>query len=83
LAWINEVLTPEAQACEAMSPAAGVVIPEAYPLLDKAVASMYDYTDIKEYLTKKVRLFGYPPTVSDKYATFEQWNNMWLEVKAA
>ena len=83
LAWINEVLTPGAQACEAMSLAAGVVIPEAYPLLDTSVASMYDYSDIKAYLTEKVRLFGYPPTVSDQYATFEQWNNMWLEVKAA
>ena len=83
LAWINEVLTPENQACEAMSLAAGVVIPKAYPLLSQEVASMYDYSDIESYLTKKVRLYGYPPSKSDQYATFDDWNNMWLEVKAA
>jgi spermidine/putrescine transport system substrate-binding protein len=82
LAWINETLSPAVQACQATALAAGVVNPDAVPLLDEATKAMYGYDDLAEYF-KKVKFYGYPPNTSDKYATFEQWNNMWLEVKAA
>jgi spermidine/putrescine transport system substrate-binding protein len=82
LAWINEALSPEAQACQATSLAAGVVNLKALPLLDKATTSMYGYDNLDEYF-KKVKFYGYPPTTSDQVATFEQWNNTWAEIKAA
>jgi spermidine/putrescine-binding protein len=82
LAWINEALSPEAQACQATSLAAGVVNLKALPLLDKTTASMYGYDNLEEYF-KKVQFYGYPPSKSDQYATFEQWNNTWAEIKAA
>ena len=82
MAWINEALTPEVQACQATALAAGVVNPKALPLVDKATAGMYDYDHLEEYF-KKVRYYGYPPSESTEVATYEQWNTMWQEVKAA
>ena len=82
LAFINEALSPEVQACQALALSAGVVNPKAVPLLDKVSAGMYDYTNLEDYFGK-ARFYGYPPSTSDQYATFEQWNNVWLEVKAA
>jgi spermidine/putrescine-binding protein len=44
--WINEAISPEAQACQAAALAAGVVNPEAVPLLDEKTAALYDYNKI-------------------------------------
>jgi spermidine/putrescine-binding protein len=82
LEWINEALSPEVQACQASALAAGVVNPKALPLLDETTAAMYDYANLEEYF-QKVRYYGYPPQNSSEFATYEQWNNMWVEVKAA
>jgi spermidine/putrescine transport system substrate-binding protein len=82
LAYINEALSPQVQACQAAALAAGVVNPKALPLLDKVSAEMYDYAHLDDYFGK-ARFYEYPPNKSDQYATFEQWNNLWLEVKAA
>jgi spermidine/putrescine transport system substrate-binding protein len=81
-AWINEALSPEVQACQAKALAAGVVNPKAIPLLDKSVASLYDYNHIDE-LFKNAPLYTLPPSKSNKYMPNEKWQSMWEEVKAA
>ena len=80
-AWINEALTPEVQACQAASLAAGVVNPEAVPLLDEKTASLYDYEHMED-MFKNAPLYTWPPRESDEFTTFDQWIAMWEEVKA-
>ena len=82
LAWINEVLTPEVQACAAASLAAGVVNPNAVPLLDENTASLYDYSNFDD-IFKEAPLYTWPPLVSEKFTTFEDWTNTWTEVKSS
>ena len=82
LAWANEVLSPEVQACQALNLAAAVVNPLAVPLLDEGTAAMYPYDNLDEFF-KKVPFYTMPPTKSDQYTTYDQWIAMWDEVKAA
>ena len=82
LAWINEAISPAVQACQSLNLAAGVVTPNAIPLLDKSVATMYDYAHMDDFF-KKAPFYTLPPSKSDQYATYEQWAAMWEEVKAA
>jgi spermidine/putrescine transport system substrate-binding protein len=82
LAWINEAISPQVQACQAANLAAGVVNSKAISLLDKNVAAMYDYDHMDEFF-KKAPFYTLPPNKSDKYSTYDQWTAMWEEVKAA
>jgi spermidine/putrescine transport system substrate-binding protein len=79
--WINEAIGPKAQACQAAALAAGVVNPEAVPLLDEKTAALYDYTKIEDVF-KNAPVYSLPPRESDQYATYDQWLSMWEEVKA-
>jgi spermidine/putrescine transport system substrate-binding protein len=81
MAWINHALTPEVQACQAASLSAGVVNPEAVPLLDEKVAAMYDYNDI-ENIFIKAPFYSLPPREPGDFATYDDWLSMWEEVKA-
>jgi spermidine/putrescine transport system substrate-binding protein len=81
LAWINESLSPEIQACQAAALAAGVVNPDAVPLLDEATAALYDYDQIDQVFAK-APVYELPPRESDQYATYDEWLQMWEEVKA-
>lgn len=60
-AWINHVLSPEVQACQAKALAAGVVNPKAVPLLDPVTASLYPYEELDELLAK-APLYGVWPS---------------------
>jgi spermidine/putrescine transport system substrate-binding protein len=80
--WINEAISPKVQACQAAALAAGVVNPEAVPLLDAKTAALYDYSKIDDVF-KKAPVYSLPPRESDQYATYDQWLSMWEEVKAA
>lgn len=80
--WINEAIGPKVQACQAAALAAGVVNPEAVPLLDEKTAALYDYNKIEDVF-KNAPVYSLPPRKSDQYATYDQWLSMWEEVKAA
>ncbi len=81
-AWINQTITPETQACQAAALAAAVVNPDAVPFLDEDTAKLYDYENI-EQLFEKAPVYSLPPRESEQYATYDQWLQMWEEVKAA
>jgi spermidine/putrescine transport system substrate-binding protein len=81
LAWINEALSPEVQACQALNLSAAVVNPLAVPLLDEDTRAMYDYDHMDEWI-KKAPFYKMPPLKSDQYTTYDQWIAMWDEVKA-
>ncbi|MFA5872378.1 MAG: extracellular solute-binding protein [Anaerolineales bacterium] len=82
LEWINTAISPEVQACQAVNLSAGVVNPEAVPLLDAKTAALYDYNKINDVF-KLAPVYSLPPRESTQYATYEQWLSMWEEVKAA
>ena len=63
LAWINEALGPEVQACQAAALAAGVVNPQAVPLLDATTASLYPYDQIDSVFTN-APVYSLPPRES-------------------
>ena len=80
--WINEAIGPQVQACQAAALVAGVVNPEAVPLLDEKTAALYDYNKIEEVF-KNAPVYSLPPRESDQFATYDDWLSMWEEVKAA
>jgi spermidine/putrescine transport system substrate-binding protein len=81
MAWMNHAISPEIQACQAVALSAGVVNPEAVPLLDSTVASMYDYNNIDNIFTM-APFYSMPPREKGEYATYDDWLSMWEDVKA-
>lgn len=82
LAWINESLGPEMQACQAKALAAGVVNPKAVPLTEASVAAMYDYKNL-EKIFEIAPVFDMAPRESTEYAIYDDWVAAWEELKAA
>ncbi len=82
LAWINEAIGPEMQACQAKALAAGVVNPKAVPLTDPAIAAMYDYSKLDD-LFKMAPVFDMGPRGTTEYATYDDWVAAWEEFKAS
>lgn len=81
LDWVNHALTPEVQACQAAALAAGVVSPDAVPLLEPDIAGLYGYNDMEAFF-KKAPVYGSAPAESDEFATYDDWFTMWEEVKS-
>jgi spermidine/putrescine transport system substrate-binding protein len=76
--WINEAISPQIQACQAAALAAGVVNPDAVPLLDEKTAALYDYNEIDKVFethqctpASRIRLIRHMMIAS-----------MWEEIKA-
>ncbi|MDI7274827.1 MAG: extracellular solute-binding protein [Anaerolineae bacterium] len=82
LAWINESIGPEMQACQAKALAAGVVNPKAVPLTDPAIAAMYDYNKLDE-IFKIAPVFDMGPRGTTEFATYDDWVAGWEELKAS
>ena len=80
-AWVNLALDPQVNAENAEYLVAGVTVEAAVPLLDEATASLYDYSDVESFFAK-APLYNNPPTESDEYLTFPQWQEAWQELKA-
>ena len=80
-AWVNLALDPQVNAENAEYLVAGVTVEAAVPLLDEATASLYDYSDVESFFAK-APLYNAPPTESDEYLTFPQWQEIWQELKA-
>jgi spermidine/putrescine-binding protein len=81
-AFINEALTPQVQAAQAKALVAGVVTPDAVPLLDDTVAGLYDYDSIESVLEASPLYDGPPLTDADGYVTKEGWVDEWNAIKA-
>jgi spermidine/putrescine-binding protein len=83
LAWINESIGPEMQACQAEGLAGGVVNPDGVPLVqDPAIKAMYDYDNLDQ-LFERAPVFDTPPLESEEYTTYDEWLTAWEELKAA
>jgi spermidine/putrescine transport system substrate-binding protein len=82
-AYINEALSPEAQAQEANILVQGVVNPKAVPLMDPETRALYPYDQIDSILTKSAPLEAIPVKVPGGYANFADWNDAWEKFKAA
>jgi spermidine/putrescine transport system substrate-binding protein len=82
LAWINEAIGPEMQACQAKALAAGVVNPKAVPLTEPSIAAMYDYDNLDQ-IFKVAPIFDMAPRESAEFTTFEEWVAAWEEFKAS
>ena len=80
-AWINESLTPEANAEAAIYLVGGVTVEEAVPLLDESTAQLYPYEDL-DALLELAPLFSNAPSESDEFITFPEWTERWQELKA-
>jgi len=82
LAWINEAIGPEMQACQAKALAAGVVNPAALPLLDETIASLFPYDAIDDFFLKNP-VYDLPPRESEEFATYDDWLAGWEAFKAS
>lgn len=71
-AYINEILSPEAQAEHARLTLSGTINRKAVPLMDEATRQLFDYDNLKDIFDKSP-LPAIPPLQSEDYATFEQW----------
>jgi len=82
LAFINEVLTKEIQAAQALSLAACVVREDAVPLLDASVKNLVPYDNL-DMIWEKAPFTDLPPQESDTYATYADWIAAWEAFKAS
>jgi spermidine/putrescine transport system substrate-binding protein len=82
-AFINEALTPEAQAAEAAYLVQAAVIPEAVDLMDPATAALYPYDDIETLLNTTAPLEAIPAQAPAGYANYQDWVKGWEGVKAS
>jgi spermidine/putrescine transport system substrate-binding protein len=80
LAWIDHMLTPEAQAEVAVVYGGAAVNLDAVPLMAQELQDRYDYDDLESLLE---RAPAHPPTPveSDEFATYAEWTEAWNEVK--
>jgi spermidine/putrescine transport system substrate-binding protein len=81
LAYINEALSPKAQAALALDTASGIVNRKAVPLLDKSVRDIIDYNNLAEMM-KRSRFEGLPPRKSDEFATLDDWLSAYASLKS-
>jgi spermidine/putrescine transport system substrate-binding protein len=82
LAFIDEALTKEIQAAQALSLAACVVRDDAVPLLDASVKDLVPYDNL-DLLWEKAPFTDLPPQESDTYATYADWIAAWEAFKAS
>jgi spermidine/putrescine-binding protein len=79
LAWIDHMLTPEAQAEVAVVYGGAAVNLEAVPLMDPELQARYDYDNL-EGLLERAPAWPPTPTESDEFATYAEWLEAWAEV---
>jgi len=82
LAFIDHTLTPRVQTAQAKSLSAGVVRPDAVPLLEPAVRKLYPYGKINE-IFKKAPIFGIPVKPPKGFVDFAEVTEAWTAFKAA
>jgi spermidine/putrescine transport system substrate-binding protein len=81
-AYINEALSPAAQAQEAANLVQAVTNPQALPLMDAATRTLYPYDQINQIFSTSAPLEAIPTQVSSGYTSFNDWNTAWEAFKA-
>jgi putative spermidine/putrescine transport system substrate-binding protein len=80
LAWIDHMLTPEAQAEVAVVYGGAVVNLEAVPLMPRELQERYNYDDIEADL-ELAPAWPPVPVEGDEFATDAEWEEAWNEAK--
>lgn len=80
-AFINEALSPEAQASVAKNNAVLAVSKKAPAVMDDATRALFDYAKFDEKFGT-TKIYGQPPRTSDQYAPYEAWLQAWSDFKA-
>ncbi len=82
LAYIDELISPEANAALATNLTSGAANADSVPLLGKS-AQVYDY-DLVSKPTGGIDFVAYypPEEAKDGYASLKDWQDAWAEVKA-
>jgi spermidine/putrescine transport system substrate-binding protein len=81
-AFINEALSAEVQAMQAESLSAGVVTPDAVPLMPENVAALYPYDTLEEHLTIAPFYPLAPVEEEGEIVTREEWLAEWEKIQA-
>jgi spermidine/putrescine-binding protein len=81
-AYINEALSPAAQAQEAANLVQAAVNPHALPMMDSATRALYPYEQIGQIFSTSAPLEAIPTQVPSGYTTYSDWNAAWEAFKA-
>jgi spermidine/putrescine transport system substrate-binding protein len=81
-AFINQALTPEVQAAQAEFLSAGIVTPDAEPLLSEEVAKLYPLDRLEEHLELAPFFPNAPVEKVDDTVTRGDWMAEWLRIQA-
>ncbi|KQV27181.1 hypothetical protein ASC97_24705 [Rhizobium sp. Root1203] len=80
-AFINEALKPEIQASICKTAVAAAVSKKAPALMDAQTKDLFDYDNFDEKF-KTLKIYGQPPRTSDKFATYDDWLQVWADFRA-
>jgi spermidine/putrescine transport system substrate-binding protein len=80
LAWIDQMLTPEAQAEVAQVYSGAVANLEAVPLLPTNLQELFAYDDL-DSVFERAPVYPAIPAESSEFATHGDWTKAWEEVK--
>ncbi|OWV98896.1 hypothetical protein ATY79_19415 [Rhizobium sp. R693] len=80
-AFINEALKPDIQASISKTAVAAAVSKKAPALMDAQTKALFDYDNFDEQF-KRLKIYGQPPRTSDKYATYDDWLQIWSDFRA-
>jgi spermidine/putrescine transport system substrate-binding protein len=81
-AFMNNLLDPEVNAAAAEYLVAGATVDASVPLLSKDAKALYDVYDDPSAFFDSAPLYANPPTESDEFVTFSEWQEAWQEIKA-
>ncbi|RUM20494.1 extracellular solute-binding protein [Rhizobium vallis] len=80
-AFINEALSPEIQASISRTAVASSVSKKAPALMDQQTRALFDYDNFDSAFAA-MKIYGQPPRTSDKYATYDDWLQVWSDFRA-
>lgn len=79
--FINQALTPEAQASVSQTAVASAVSRKAPPLMDATTKGLFDYDNFDAAFAS-MKVYGQPPRSSDEFATYDDWLQKWADFRA-
>ncbi len=80
-AYIDGIISPEAQAKHAANTLSGTINKKAVALMDDATRNLFDYNNLADLFAKSP-LPNIPPIKSDEFATFDDWTKAYADFKA-
>lgn len=79
--WMNETLKPEVNAAIADYLVGATICPDGVASLKPETKALYDYSNI-DALFEAAPLYNNPPAESDEFVTFQEWLDIFTELKA-